>query len=154
MHGKSNFLQPHGLQPTRLLCPWDYPSKDTGVGFHLYTHTHTHTHTHILLCCIYLKLMEYCKSTTLIWKRYPPQKSSHIFPWVGGLLYNYWSSFNERKKGQNEPGTISQGLCRGLQTQILGLSAGSVVLQPLSTRGVLMALKSSFVYCPGNAAST
>ena len=25
-------LQPHGLQPSRLLCPWDFPGKDTGVG--------------------------------------------------------------------------------------------------------------------------
>ena len=24
--------QPHGLQPTRLLRPWDFPSKNTGVG--------------------------------------------------------------------------------------------------------------------------
>ena len=23
---------PHGLQPARLLCPWDSPGKDTGVG--------------------------------------------------------------------------------------------------------------------------
>ena len=23
---------PHGLQPTRLLCPWDFPGKSTGVG--------------------------------------------------------------------------------------------------------------------------
>ena len=23
-----------GLQPTRLLCPWDFPSKSTGVGCH------------------------------------------------------------------------------------------------------------------------
>ena len=28
----SDSLQPHGLQPTRLLCPWDFPSKNTGVG--------------------------------------------------------------------------------------------------------------------------
>ena len=27
-------LQPHGLQPTRLLCPWDFPGKNTGVGCH------------------------------------------------------------------------------------------------------------------------
>ena len=26
--------RPHGLQPTRLLCPWDFPSKSTGVGCH------------------------------------------------------------------------------------------------------------------------
>ena len=24
--------QPHGLQPTRLLHPWDFPGKSTGVG--------------------------------------------------------------------------------------------------------------------------
>ena len=28
----SNFLQPHGLQPAGLLCPWDFPGKNTGVG--------------------------------------------------------------------------------------------------------------------------
>ena len=27
-------LWPHGLQPTRLLCPWDSPGKNTGVGSH------------------------------------------------------------------------------------------------------------------------
>ena len=26
---------PHGLQPTRLLHPWDFPGKSTGVGCHL-----------------------------------------------------------------------------------------------------------------------
>ena len=25
-------LQPHGPQPTRLFCPWDFPAKNTGVG--------------------------------------------------------------------------------------------------------------------------
>ena len=25
-------LQPPGLEPTRLLCPWDFPGKNTGVG--------------------------------------------------------------------------------------------------------------------------
>ena len=25
-------LRPYGPQPTRLLCPWDSPSKNTGVG--------------------------------------------------------------------------------------------------------------------------
>ena len=30
----SSSLWPHGLQPTRLLCPWDSPAKNTGVGCH------------------------------------------------------------------------------------------------------------------------
>ena len=27
-------VRPHRRQPTRLLCPWDSPGKNTGVGFH------------------------------------------------------------------------------------------------------------------------
>ena len=30
----SSSLWPHGLQPTRLLCPWDFPGKNIGVGCH------------------------------------------------------------------------------------------------------------------------
>ena len=30
----SDSLQPYRLQPTRLLCPWDSPGKNTGVGCH------------------------------------------------------------------------------------------------------------------------
>ena len=30
----SDSLQLHGPQPTRLLCPWDFPGKSTGVGCH------------------------------------------------------------------------------------------------------------------------
>ena len=29
-----NSLRSHGLQPTRLLCPRDFPGKNTGVGCH------------------------------------------------------------------------------------------------------------------------
>ena len=28
----SNSLRPHGLEPTRLLCPWDSAGKNTAVG--------------------------------------------------------------------------------------------------------------------------
>ena len=30
----SDSSRPHGLEPTRLLCPWDFPGKSTGVGRH------------------------------------------------------------------------------------------------------------------------
>ena len=30
----SDSVWPHGLQPTRLLRPWDSPGKNTGVGCH------------------------------------------------------------------------------------------------------------------------
>ena len=30
----SDSVRPHRWQPTRLLCPWDFPGKNTGVGCH------------------------------------------------------------------------------------------------------------------------
>ena len=30
----SDSLQPHGLQPARILCPWNSPGESTGVGCH------------------------------------------------------------------------------------------------------------------------
>ena len=30
----SDSLRSHGLQNTRLLHPWDFPGKSTGVGYH------------------------------------------------------------------------------------------------------------------------
>ena len=34
----SHCLQPHELYPTRFLCPWDFPGKNTGVGCHFLLH--------------------------------------------------------------------------------------------------------------------
>ena len=31
----SDSSQPHRLYPARLLCPWNVPGKNTGVGCHL-----------------------------------------------------------------------------------------------------------------------
>ena len=32
----SNSVRPQGRQPTRLVCPWDSPGKNTGVGCHFF----------------------------------------------------------------------------------------------------------------------
>ena len=34
----SDSWRPHGLQPTRLLHPWDFPGKSTGVACHCLLH--------------------------------------------------------------------------------------------------------------------
>ena len=39
---RSDSQQPHGLQPTRLLHPWDFPGKSTGVGCHCLLHPREH----------------------------------------------------------------------------------------------------------------
>ena len=49
----SDSLRPHGLQPTRLLHPWDFPGKSTGVGWHCLLHPHTDL-VHILIYTKYL----------------------------------------------------------------------------------------------------
>ena len=36
----SDSSRPHGLRPTRLLRPWDFPGKSTGVGCHCLLHGH------------------------------------------------------------------------------------------------------------------
>ena len=44
----SNSLQPCGLQPIRLLCPWEFPGKNTGVGCHCLLHPYVTKRMHIL----------------------------------------------------------------------------------------------------------
>ena len=51
----SNSLQPHRLQSVRLLCPWDSPGKNTGVGCHallqgIFLTQGLHPHVHLLHC--------------------------------------------------------------------------------------------------------
>ena len=36
----SDSSRPHGLQPTRLLRPWGFPGKSTGVGCHRLLHSY------------------------------------------------------------------------------------------------------------------
>ena len=45
---------PHGLQPTRFLCPWDFPGKSTGVGCHCLLHLLSLANDNLLYaCCMY-----------------------------------------------------------------------------------------------------
>ena len=53
----SDSSRPHGPQPTRLLCPWDFPGKSTGVGCH-----------HLLLI-IGIRVLQLTISTTKFYMR-------------------------------------------------------------------------------------
>ena len=63
-----DYLQPHGLEPTSLLCPWNSPGRNTGVGCHsllqyicvyiymhvymcvyIYTYIYIHIYTHVYI---------------------------------------------------------------------------------------------------------
>ena len=39
--------RPHGLQPSRLLYPWDFPGRSTGVGCHCLLRLSCYTHVNV-----------------------------------------------------------------------------------------------------------
>ena len=72
----SNFLWPHGLQPTRLLRPCDFLGKSTGVGCHCLLR-----HSSVNQCKLWTTSS--CQHPDLPWwntqKPYPGSKaSSHV----------------------------------------------------------------------------
>ena len=48
----SESLQPCGLSPARLLCPWDSPGKNTGVGCHAPSRGSSHPRNQTQVSCI------------------------------------------------------------------------------------------------------
>ena len=78
-------LWPHGLQPTRLLCPWDFPGKNTGVGCHfllqgIFPTQGSNSH---LLCLLHWQ--------TLSLPLAPPGKP---FVTLGIWIFNSWYKMN------------------------------------------------------------
>ena len=69
-------LRPHSWQPTRLLCPWDSPVTNTGVG------------CHFLLQC-----MHACQVTSVVSNSVrPPWTAAHQAPPSTGVSrQEYWS---------------------------------------------------------------
>jgi len=68
----------HGLQPTRLLHPWDFPGKSTGVGGH---------------CLLRITLLQMIKAGSWTWAAYLearvlsaiPQFYVSLWPWRQGF---------------------------------------------------------------------
>ena len=59
----SDSSRPHGLQPTRLLHPWDFPGKSTGVGCHyllLWNYQLPKTWTHVLFLSVFTRHIHIC----------------------------------------------------------------------------------------------
>ena len=53
----SDSLWPHGLQPTRLLSPWNSPGKKTGVGCHFLLQRIFLTQDRTCVSCIGMKIL-------------------------------------------------------------------------------------------------
>ena len=69
----SNSSRPHGLQPTRLLCPRDFSGKSTRVGCH---------------CLLRKKKLVCWKRVKQIWgKKQREEYSRSILPWISCLPF-------------------------------------------------------------------
>ena len=71
----SDSSRPHGLQPTRLFHPWDFPGKSTGVGCH-----------HLLRLYIYIYVKKRARKYACIKKSATKNSSS-----TKVLIWNSWS---------------------------------------------------------------
>ena len=82
----SNSEGPHRLQPTRLLHPWDFPGKSTGVGCH----------------CILHRLSRWRQEVELIWAS-PTSRQEKWDPeprWNGWLWTRAGTYFGHESPGK------------------------------------------------------
>ena len=103
----SNSLSSHGLEPTRLLCPWHVQGKNTGKGYHYHLQGNLPTqrlnlcllpcrrilcqlgpqgscYIHICVCvCIYMHMY------IVIWSHLIPTKDFKV-------RYNYYLNFIDK----------------------------------------------------------
>ena len=54
----SDLQRPYGLQPSRLLCPWDFPGKSAGVGCHCLLQSSCLTLSHFWLRLSYVTFLD------------------------------------------------------------------------------------------------
>ena len=84
-------LQPHGLSPARLLCPWEFPGKNTGVSYHFLLHTPKSrvdiSSIFLWMCLAYCRCLRYLlKSSSLLElgrpSIYPAMASFWLYIWA------------------------------------------------------------------------
>ena len=95
----SNSSQPHGLQPTRLLHPWDFPGKSTGVGAIAFSDIGVKRYTKHPVNGYYSRSLgqedlgseDSCHKIAVQsspWKGFWPRWLFKIFSAVGGFIWN------------------------------------------------------------------
>ena len=69
-----NSLWPRGLQPARLLCPWDFPGKNTGADCHFLLQGifSTQVFLHLLHWQVDSLQLSYLGSTKYLWNQFSP----------------------------------------------------------------------------------
>ena len=127
----SDSLRPHGLWPARLLCLWNSPSKNTGVGCHALLQGSFPTQgsipgflplLHWQACC--LPLMPPGKQQSLI-VCLPPHFIPVLSPWT-----------YPPRSGQNEPFKMDTRLVTPLMKIVTGFLSRSVTLLTVASSPV------------------
>ena len=78
-----NSLRPHGLQPTRLLCPWDFPGKDTGMGCHSFSRGSSWPRDWTQVSCTAGRFFNYWSTRAALDFQWVPLKSCGRWPLPG-----------------------------------------------------------------------
>ena len=77
----SDSQRPHGLQPTRLLHPWDFPGKSTGVGCHCLTNiVHRHIYYIWYEYVNFLQNSLFSRTVVSVWLFATPWSVAHQAP--------------------------------------------------------------------------
>ena len=82
----SDSLQSYGLWLTRLLCPWDYPVKNTGVGCHFLLHWIFLTQGSKLDLSNFREILYHLKHQGQVY-----------------ILFSYWNTFKDGNVGSSGP---------------------------------------------------
>ena len=132
-----NSLQPHGLQPTRLLHPWDFPGKNIGVDCHfllqeifptqglnpdllhcrqtLYYPSHQESH-HSLQKFTQIDHRHKFKIQVRLWNS-SKETGESLWSWIWWWLsrYNITGKIHEKIKDKLDSGMVSGISCMNLR---------------------------------------
>ena len=81
----SDSQRPHGLQPPRLLHPWNFPGKSTGMGCHCILQVYTYNLPNIVHQ-LYLNLKHQKEKTVLDFYKWFSGRGDQICVWLSILL--------------------------------------------------------------------
>ena len=142
----SDSSRPHGLQPTRLLHPWDFPGKSNGVGCHCLLRTDVvvvvvllHRFSHVRLCAT-------------------PQTAAHQAPpTLGFSRQEHWSGLpfpslvheSEREVAQSCPTLLDPTDC-----SLPGSSTHGIFQARVLEWGAIAFSKNIYIYVYGKELDT
>ena len=98
----SDSFQPHGLQPSGLLCPWDFPGKNTEVGCHFFSRESSQPRESNL-CLLALQADSLLLS--------PPGKPSHLVGSQKSLIFIFSSEVASTRNSWGQRGFTAKDMC-------------------------------------------